>query len=347
MLKKIDHIGIVVKDIEKAAKAYAGMFGFKVFDQRDGPDMEFKSILMSCGDIKFELIQPLKHGIYHSFLEDKGGGLHHVAFLVDDIMQQIKSLKAQGKKLRNEEPVQLYGERFVFIDPSATENVIIELVEKKARPLEEIGSFFNSRIDSYEQYMLRECNTLYAEVAKLIPTTHGLKLLDLGCGTGLELDEIFKVNSTVQVTGIDLADKMLEKLGQKHASRKSQLNLILANYLKYDFGKNVFDVAVSFESLHHFSHEEKTGIYKRIYAALKPSGFYIEADYMAPTQEFEDYHYAENRRIRDELGIKEGFYHYDTPCTVENQIAILNKADFSSVKKIGQYRNEVILLARK
>jgi tRNA (cmo5U34)-methyltransferase len=214
-------------------------------------------------------------------------------------------------------------------------------------PLEEMGSFFNARIDEYEQYMLRECNTLYTEVAKLIPTTRGLKLLDLGCGTGLELDEIFKVNSTVQVTGIDLADKMLEKLGRKHASRKSQLNLILADYFKYNFGKNVFDVALSFETLHHFSHEEKTGLYKRIYAALKPSGFYIETDYMAPTQEYEDYHFAENKRIRAELGIKEGFYHYDTPCTVENQITMLKKADFSSVIKIGQYRNEVILLAKK
>jgi tRNA (cmo5U34)-methyltransferase len=214
-------------------------------------------------------------------------------------------------------------------------------------PLEEMDAFFNARIDEYEAHMLREGNDLYITTARLIPKTEGLRLLDLGCGTGLELDEIFKINPTVQVTGIDLADKMLEKLMQKHAARKSQLNLILADYFKYDFGKDVFDVAVSFESLHHFSHKEKIGLYKRIYAALKSSGFYIETDYMAPTQEYEDYHFAENRRIRAELGIKEGFYHYDTPCTEENQITMLKQAGFTTVERIGQYRNEVVLVARK
>jgi tRNA (cmo5U34)-methyltransferase len=216
-------------------------------------------------------------------------------------------------------------------------------------PLEEMSSFFNTRVDGYEEHMLKELagSGDYIEVAKLIPPTKGLKLLDLGCGTGLELDEIFGVNPTVQVTGIDLAEKLLERLGQKHAARKSQLNLVLGNYFEYDFGKNTFDVALSVQTLHHFSYEEKIGLYKRINAALKPDGFYIEADYIAPTQEFEDLHFTENRRIRAEQGIKEGFYHYDTPCTVENQISMLKKAGFNKVEKIRQHDNCAILKASK
>jgi tRNA (cmo5U34)-methyltransferase len=214
-------------------------------------------------------------------------------------------------------------------------------------PLEEMGSFFNSRVDRYEEHMLKDGSGGYIETAKLIPTTRGLKLLDLGCGTGLELDEIFKVNPTVQVTGIDLAEKMLEKLSQKHAARNSQLNLVLADYFEYDFGKNTFDVALSVETLHHFSYEEKIGLYKKIYVSLKQAGFYIEADYMAPTQEFEDFHFAENKRIRTEQGITEGFYHYDIPYTVENQIGMLKKAGFSIVEKIVQEGNTGILVARK
>jgi tRNA (cmo5U34)-methyltransferase len=216
-------------------------------------------------------------------------------------------------------------------------------------PLEEMSSFFDSRVDMYEEHMLKEVvgSGDYIEIAKLIPTTKGIKLLDLGCGTGLELDEIFKVNPTVQVTGIDIAEKLLEKLHQKHAARKSQLNLILGDYLKYKFEENIFDVALSVYTLHHFPHEEKTGLYKRIYTALKSDGFYIEADYMAPNQEFEDFHFAENRRIRAAQGITEGFYHYDTPCTVENQIAMLKKAGFSTVQKIRQHHNYVILKASK
>ena len=214
-------------------------------------------------------------------------------------------------------------------------------------PLEEMGSFFNARIEGYEEHMLREGNEMYVEAAKLIPASRGIKLLDLGCGTGLELDEIFKVNPTVEVTGIDLAEKLLEKLCQKHAARKSQLNLVLADYFNYDFGKDTFDVALSVDTLHHFSYEEKIGLYKRIYVSLKPSGFYIESDYMATTQEFEDSHFAENKRLRTEQGIIEGYYHYDTPCTVENQIGMLKKAGFSSVEKIGRYGVDVILVARK
>jgi tRNA (cmo5U34)-methyltransferase len=214
-------------------------------------------------------------------------------------------------------------------------------------PLEEMDSFFNSRIDGYEAHMLREGNEMYVATAKLVPTTGGIKLLDLGCGTGLELDEIFKVNPTVQVTCIDIAEKLLEKLSRKHAARKSQLNLILADYFKYDIGENVFDVALSVQTLHHFSYEEKIGLYRKIYISLKPDGFYIESDYMAATQEFENHRFTENKRLRAEQGIKEGFYHYDTPCTVENQIGMLKKAGFKSVATHRRRVNGAILVARK
>jgi tRNA (cmo5U34)-methyltransferase len=214
-------------------------------------------------------------------------------------------------------------------------------------PLEEMGAFFNARIDGYEEHMLREGNDAYVHTASLIPAKKGLKLLDLGCGTGLELDEIFKINPSVKVTGIDLAEKMLEKLRQKHAARKSQLNLILADYFTYNFGTGMFDVAISFDSLHHFSAEAKIGLYKRIYAGLKSSGFYIETDYMAASKEFEDFHFAENKRLRTGQGITAGHYHYDIPFTVENQVEMLKKAGFTRVEKVARYGIDVIFVARK
>jgi methylmalonyl-CoA epimerase len=131
MLKKIDHIAIVVKDTEKAAKSYADMFGFKVIEKREGPGGEFVSVIMALGDIRVEIFQPLKPGSHMKFLEERGGGLHHVSFLTDDIMQEIKVLKAQGKKLQNEEPIKLPNAKITFIHPSAAENVLIELVERK------------------------------------------------------------------------------------------------------------------------------------------------------------------------------------------------------------------------
>jgi tRNA (cmo5U34)-methyltransferase len=68
---------------------------------------------------------------------------------------------------------------------------------------------------------------------------------------------------------------------------------------------------------------------------------------MAPNQEYEDFHFHENKRIRKELGITEGFYHYDTPCTVENQRKLLYEAGFKSVEKVNQFGNTVILVSKK
>jgi methylmalonyl-CoA/ethylmalonyl-CoA epimerase len=131
MLRKIDHIAIVVKDIDKAIKTYSDMFGFRVIEKREGPGGEFVSMMMSCGDIKLELFQPLKPGSNMRFLEERGGGLHHISFVTDDIMKEMQKLKEQGKKLQSEEPIQMPDAKIAFIHPSAAENVLIELVERK------------------------------------------------------------------------------------------------------------------------------------------------------------------------------------------------------------------------
>lgn len=216
--------------------------------------------------------------------------------------------------------------------------------------LEEMGSFFNNHADSYEEHMMNNvdgADKYYIETAKLIPKKDGLKLLDLGCGTGLELDEIFKINPTVRVTGIDLAEDMVEKLKQKHKDKLDQINIIIDSYFDYDMGDGAFDTALSVQTLHHFTYEEKIRLYKKIFKSLKESGFYIETDYVAQNQEDEDFFFSENKRMRLELGITEGFYHYDTPCTVENQIQMLYKAGFKYVDKVWRYENTAILLAKK
>ena len=132
MLKKIDHIAVVVKDVDKAAKSYTDMFGFKVLEKREGPGGEFVSVMMSFGDIRLELFAPLKQGnSFSKFLEEKGAGLHHISFATDDIVKELKNLKAQGKKLQNEEPISMPDAKIAFIHPSAAENVLIELIERK------------------------------------------------------------------------------------------------------------------------------------------------------------------------------------------------------------------------
>ena len=212
--------------------------------------------------------------------------------------------------------------------------------------LEKMTDFFTERVEQYDAHMLANvpaCAEAYREMAQLIPKKCH-ELLDLGCGTGLELAEIFDQYPNIHVTGIDLTREMLEKLKQKYENK--QINLICGSYFDVDFGINSFDCVISFQTMHHFSHEKKIGLYHRIWQCLKKTGIYVECDYMVDTQEEEDFYYAENRRIRKEMGIPEDeFYHYDTPCTVCNQITMLKQAGFSEILQKFRMENTTILCA--
>ena len=129
MLTKIDHIGIVVKDAEAALKNYTTMFGFKAKERMEGPGGEFKVVLASAGDITLEFLQPLKPGTaFARFLEDRGGGLHHISLATDDITAEKDNLKAQEKRIQME--ASLPDAKIAFVHPSAGENVLIELVQR-------------------------------------------------------------------------------------------------------------------------------------------------------------------------------------------------------------------------
>ncbi|MDE6599129.1 MAG: class I SAM-dependent methyltransferase, partial [Oscillospiraceae bacterium] len=189
------------------------------------------------------------------------------------------------------------------------------------------------------------CREAYRKMAELIPE-NTKNLLDLGCGTGLELEEIFKRFPDISVTGIDLSKAMLEKLSEKYPDKN--ITLINDDYFSTDLGQERFDTAISFQTMHHFSHKMKIGLYKKIRDSLKIGSVYIECDYMVETQEEEDQWYAENARIRKELNIPENeFYHYDTPCTIENQIKMFLTAGFASAEKGYRVENTTIIIAKK
>jgi cyclopropane fatty-acyl-phospholipid synthase-like methyltransferase len=214
--------------------------------------------------------------------------------------------------------------------------------------IEEMSNFFTARVDGYDEHMIKNvegCKEGYIKMAELLPKEVN-ELLDLGCGTGLELDEIFKTKPSINVTGIDLTQAMLDRLKQKHPNQN--LTLINASYFDYDFDISKYDVAVSFQTLHHFSHEDKLELYTKVFNALKTNGQYIECDYMVESQQEEDFYYSENKRIRKEQNIPDGeFYHYDTPCTIDNQIRLLSKAGFKAVNMIWRVENTTIIVAKK
>ena len=161
-------------------------------------------------------------------------------------------------------------------------------------------------------------------------------VLDLGCGTGLELDEFFALNPNAKVTGIDLAAGMLDALQKKFSAK--DITLINGSYFEVPFGEEKFDAAVSVESLHHFTKEEKIPLYIKLRAALKSGGYFILTDYFALSEEEETGFRQELLRIRKEQNLSDDeFYHYDTPLTVEHEKEALMAAGFSAVEELGSW----------
>jgi tRNA (cmo5U34)-methyltransferase len=210
-----------------------------------------------------------------------------------------------------------------------------------------MGAFFDARADGYEEHMLGlDCARLYLAMARLIAGTGAPRLLDLGCGTGLELGEIFKVNPNAQVTGIDLSAKMLDRLREKYAAKAGQIEIILGDYLGYDYPENSYDYIVSAESLHHFTHAEKLALYRKLHGSMKPGGRFIDLDYVADDQAAEDSGFAEKERLHAESGLR-GLHHIDTPCTAENEVRLLREAGFSRVDIVRNENNTALLSASK
>ena len=205
--------------------------------------------------------------------------------------------------------------------------------------LEKMGEFFDSRIDGYEEHQLRcieFAREFYPYTAKCLPQAANCNILDLGCGTGLELEEYFKLNPTAHITGIDLAERMLTFMREKYADKN--IEIVCASYFDIPFGEEIYDGAVSVESLHHYTKDEKIPLYKKLYKALKKGGVFILTDYFALSGEEERHHREELLRIKRAAGIMDNeFYHYDTPLTVEHETEALAEAGFSKIELLNSW----------
>ena len=213
--------------------------------------------------------------------------------------------------------------------------------------LEKMGDFFDARTDGYEEHQLNTIDfaqEFYPFTAGCLPKENGAHILDLGCGTGLELDAFFSLNPNAKVTGIDLSAEMLNVLKQKFSGK--DINLILGSYFEVPFDEVRFDAAVSVESLHHFTKEEKIPLYAKLKAALKSSGYFILTDYFAMTEEEETARRQELLRLRKEQNLPDGeFYHYDTPLTVEHEKEALLAAGFSKIEVLKNWDHTYTLKA--
>ena len=215
--------------------------------------------------------------------------------------------------------------------------------------LEKMGDFFDARLEGYEAHQLNtidDAGEFYPFTAGLLSQTPGARVLDLGCGTGLELGYYFETVPTARVTGVDLAPGMLKELQKKFPDRA--LTLVLGSYFDVPFGEEAFDAAVSVESLHHFTQAEKIPLYTKLKNALKPGGYFILTDYFAADQAEEQFRQAELLRLKREQHITDdAFYHYDTPLTVDHETEALLAAGFAAVQVLNSWGHTYTLKASK
>jgi len=128
---RIDHVAIVVDDIDSALNFWRDALGLKVTHVADGPDQQSVVAFLPTGESEVELVKPTADdsGVYR-YLNKRGPGLHHICFQVDNIEEALAKLRNCGVQLINPEPViGTGGKRVAFIHPESTHGVLIELYE--------------------------------------------------------------------------------------------------------------------------------------------------------------------------------------------------------------------------
>lgn len=128
-IKRIAHLGIVVKNLDAALELFTGALPLDLVHTEDYQGMKIGFI--PVGDSSIELLQDVSgSSSIKKFLENNGEGIHHIAFEVDDIEQAVAELREKGVKLIDEKPrAGAHGMSIAFMHPKATHGILMELVQ--------------------------------------------------------------------------------------------------------------------------------------------------------------------------------------------------------------------------
>jgi methylmalonyl-CoA/ethylmalonyl-CoA epimerase len=130
-MKKIEHIGIAVRDMDESEKVFSRLLGTEPYKREEVESQAVLTSFFRVGNNKIELLQATtESSVIKKFLDKKGPGVHHIAFAVANILEEMARLKEQGFQLLNESPVKGADNKIVcFVHPKDTNSVLIELVQ--------------------------------------------------------------------------------------------------------------------------------------------------------------------------------------------------------------------------
>lgn len=132
-MKKIEHIGIAVKDLEKSNLLFKALLGSAHYKTESVENEKVLVSFFKTGDSKIELLQATTdESPIAKFIEKKGEGIHHLAFAVDDIIASMAEMKELGFELLSEQPKEGADNKLIcFLHPRSTNGVLIELCQER------------------------------------------------------------------------------------------------------------------------------------------------------------------------------------------------------------------------
>ncbi|HMS58150.1 MAG TPA: methylmalonyl-CoA epimerase [Tepidiformaceae bacterium] len=133
MIKKVHHVGVVVKSADEALKFYRDALGLEVTADRVIEDQGVRGVLLKIGNSEIELLEPTRNDTgVAKFLESRGEGMHHLCFESDDVAAELEGAKAKGITLIDEKPRPGLAGMIGFCHPKSNHGVLVEF----ATPIE-------------------------------------------------------------------------------------------------------------------------------------------------------------------------------------------------------------------
>ena len=212
---------------------------------------------------------------------------------------------------------------------------------------EPMRMYFDSRADSYDQIHMREDICwgigIRNKVAAMLPVSTK-DILDMGAGTGIELEGILKRFPSARILCVDLSPKMLALLKRKFIGE----NVVAqeGDFRWLNSPDNSFDAVVSVMALHHLTLEEKSRLYRSVWRALRTTGVFISSDYILG-DEVEQQVAEGIAELQRSLACDSSFRHIDRPLCETFERKLLMMAGFCCVEKTFENKKAKILVARK
>lgn len=131
-VKKVDHIAMLVNDMESLVTLLTGVFNLSVIKRLDLPQNKIKVAFLELGDLTLEVIQPTGPDTpFSRHMEEKGQGLHHLALEVEDMEDALREAREAGLKLEDEVPKPGSDGLIAYLNPESTSGVYFQFVQKE------------------------------------------------------------------------------------------------------------------------------------------------------------------------------------------------------------------------